>query len=138
MGYEWDPSLETGHETIDSQHKQLIVAVNNIFDACCRGDGDVEIINTLDFLNAYIVKHFSDEENIMLEYSYPDYEYHRRYHEMFKVDVRNMTKKLKQEGANELLVEEVLHSITDWLLNHIKGDDFRLATYILAVAVNKK
>ncbi|MDR1915735.1 MAG: hemerythrin family protein [Synergistaceae bacterium] len=130
MAYEWDPSLETGHEVIDSQHQQLIAAVNNIYDACCCGNRDVELTNTLDFLNCYIVKHFSEEERIMIEYGYPDYEYHRRYHEMFKVDIRDMTRKLMQDGVSESIVKEILGSIIDWLINHIKSDDFRFTACI--------
>jgi hemerythrin len=62
MAYDWDEKLETGNEKIDRQHKQLITALNKLIDACGEGKGSDELENTLEFLNAYIVKHFSDEE----------------------------------------------------------------------------
>jgi hemerythrin len=130
MPYSWDVSLETGNQLIDGQHKQLINAVNSLLDACQKGRGQEEMVNTLEFLNAYIVKHFSDEEKLMVADDYPDYPCHRGYHEAFKVVVRDFTKDMLREGPTDEMVGKVKTIIVDWLLNHIKGDDFKLASYI--------
>jgi len=34
MRYDWTSDLETGNNTIDEQHKQLIAAINNLLEAC--------------------------------------------------------------------------------------------------------
>jgi hemerythrin len=133
MAYNWDGSLETGNQLIDGQHKQLIAALNNLLDACRSGHGQEELVKTIEFLNGYIVKHFSDEQKIMVKYKYPDYEIHKRYHEDFKVTVRALTKQLSEKGATDELVGNVHTSIADWLLNHIKGDDFKLAAFLVTI-----
>jgi hemerythrin len=130
MAYQWDSSLETGHEKIDNQHKQLIAALNNLIDASSTGKGDQEIFKTLDFLTGYTIKHFADEEKIQVEYDYPDYLVHKRYHDEFKVTVGEMTKEIQKQGPTETLIGEVTGAIGAWLLNHIKGDDFRMAAYV--------
>jgi hemerythrin len=130
MAYLWDSSLETGHEKIDNQHKQLIAALNSLIEASAGGKGDVEIFKTLDFLTGYTIKHFSDEEKIQIEYEYPDYLIHKRYHDEFKVTVGEMTKQIQKEGPTEVLIGQVTNAIGSWLLNHIKGDDFRMAAYV--------
>ena len=132
--YEWDSSLETGHDKIDLQHKQLIAAVNRLLDSCSEGKGTDELSNTLEFLNSYIIKHFSDEEKLMRFYKYADFERHRWYHEEFKKDVRELTSRLLAEGPSEMLIGRVSSAIVDWLLNHIKGDDFKFASSIAPVA----
>ena len=130
MWYEWSSDLETGNSAIDNQHKQLIVAINNLIQACKNGTGQQELGNTLEFLNGYIIKHFDDEEKLMRQSQYAGYGEHRAYHESFKSVVLDLTKQLMEEGPTESLIGEVHTNIVDWLLNHMKGDDFRLASYL--------
>ncbi|MDR1858065.1 MAG: bacteriohemerythrin [Treponema sp.] len=130
MAYQWDSSLETGHAKIDGQHKQLISSLNSIIDASREGKGKDEIFKTLDFLTGYTIMHFSTEEKLQVEYDYPDYRIHKGYHDDFKVTVGELTKRLVDEGPTEELIGTVTETIGNWLLNHIKGDDFRMAAYV--------
>jgi len=130
MAYQWDTSLETGHAKIDNQHKQLITALNSIIDASREGKGRDEIFKTLDFLTGYTIMHFSTEEKLQVDYDYPDYLIHKRYHDEFKGTVGELTKRLVDEGPTEELIGSVTTTIGNWLLNHIKGDDFRMAAYV--------
>ena len=130
MAYQWDTTLETGHSKIDNQHKQLIAALNSIIEASQEGKGSEEIFKTLDFLTGYTVMHFSTEEKLQVQYGYPDYLIHKRYHDEFKVTVGELTKKLVDNGPTEGIIGEVTTVIGNWLLNHIKGDDFRMAAFV--------
>lgn len=84
MAYTFTKDLETGNPLIDSEHRQLIDAVNNLLAACSTGKGRAELANTAKFLQDYTAKHFGDEEKLQLQNQYPDYVNHRRYHEEFK------------------------------------------------------
>ncbi|MCL2138451.1 MAG: bacteriohemerythrin [Treponema sp.] len=130
MAYKWDSALETGHLKIDNQHKQLIAALNDIIEASQQGKGEETIFKTLEFLTGYTVMHFATEEKLQLEYNYPDYQIHRRYHDEFKVTVQELTMRLQKEGPTAELIATVTTAIGNWLLNHIKGDDFRMAAFI--------
>ena len=132
MRYEWVSILETGNSMIDNHHKQLFNTLNELMEMEPSPDGRAELEHALEFLNAYIVKHFSDEESLMDLYRYPDGEYHRRYHREFTETVRIFTKRLLSEGASRGLLDEVGESVANWLLHHIKGDDFKLAAYVKA------
>jgi len=133
MIYEWDSNLETGNEQIDKQHKNLVIALNNIFDAFQQGKGREEIFNSLDFLTAYTIIHFTDEEELQIKYDYPGYSAHKKTHDDFKVTVENLTQRLKDEGPSEGLVVTVITTIGDWLLKHIRHDDLDIAVYIRSV-----
>jgi len=37
MAYDWDSSLETGHQKIDNQHKQLVSTLNSLDDEPHQG-----------------------------------------------------------------------------------------------------
>jgi hemerythrin len=132
MGYQWDSSLETGYALVDNQHKQLVQAVNDLMEASKSGKGSEAVFQTLDFLTGYTIKHFKDEETLQKKFDYPDFLNHKRIHEDFKGTVGDLTQRLRAEGPSEALVQEVSTSIGSWLLNHIKGDDFRMAAFVKA------
>jgi hemerythrin len=134
MAYQWDSSLETGYELVDNQHKQLIKALNSLVEASQSGQGDNAVMQTVDFLTGYTIKHFADEEKLQKQYDYPDFLNHKRIHDDFKVTVKGMTDRLIKEGPTSELVTEVSSAVGAWLLNHIKGDDFRMAAYVKARA----
>jgi len=130
MAYSWDATLETGYPKVDNQHKQLVSAVNNLMQANESGKGDKAVMETLDFLTGYAVKHFADEEQLQRDYEYPDYLNHKRIHDEFKLVVNEFCKRVKNEGPTTELINEVSSTIGAWLIHHIKGDDFLMAAYV--------
>lgn len=130
MAYVWSKDLETGDARIDVQHKQLIEAINELLAACATGHGRDELDKTTQFLLDYTVKHFSDEEKLQVMSQYPDYANHKKYHEAFKVVVKDLVDQLKAEGPTIALVGKVNSSIAGWLLNHIKKEDVKVAAHI--------
>jgi hemerythrin len=135
--YKWDASLETGYEEIDNQHKQCVVAVNKTIEAVKQGKGKEAIKKTLDFLAGYIIIHFMAEEELMYNNNYSDYSIHRRYHEEFRVTVGELIERFVSEGPTDELINVVIYTIGDWLVNHIKGDDFRMAAFIKTKKTNE-
>lgn len=130
MAYQFSPDLETGNNTIDSQHRQLIQAINDLLAACASGKGRAELEKTTKFLFDYTSKHFADEEQLQQKSRYPDYIQHKRYHEAFKATVSSLSKKLSEQGPTITLVGEVNSAIAGWLLNHIKREDTKVAAHI--------
>ena len=132
MAYQWDSSLDTGYEKVDNQHRQLVIALNNLVEAGKGGNVSNAVMDTLEFLTGYTVKHFADEESLQVEFSYPDYPNHKRIHDEFKVKVAGLVEKVMKEGPTEPVIDEVSSAVGAWLLNHIRGDDFRMAAFVKA------
>lgn len=132
MAYLFTPDLETGNALIDQEHKQLIQAINGLLDACARGVGRTQLQRTAIFLQDYTTKHFSDEETLQQESCYPDFSNHHQYHEDFKQVVADLMGRLNQEGPTLPLVNEVNTALADWLINHIKSQDKKVAAHIQA------
>ncbi|WP_461257916.1 bacteriohemerythrin [Treponema sp. R80B11-R83G3] len=130
MDYKWDKSLETGHEKIDEQHKQLFATLNKIIEESQQGRGKDEIYKTLDFLSQYTIMHFLMEEKLQKEYGYPDYATHKKSHDDFKATVKELTNTLIEKGPQKELIDTAVKTVGDWLILHIKGSDIKMAAYL--------
>ena len=54
MVYQFTKDLETGNAAIDSEHRQLIQAINDLLSACSSGKGRGELEKTTHFLSRRI------------------------------------------------------------------------------------
>lgn len=131
MYAEFDESLVTGNETIDSQHKELIDKINKLVACCEDHSSKLEAIRMLDYLSDYTDFHFSAEEKLQEEVSYPGLAEHRKQHEDFKKSVSELHEMLEEEeGPTDAFVEAVNKNVINWLYRHIKGFDCSVASYI--------
>ena len=130
MNFTWSSALETGHAIIDSQHKELINAVNSFLAACMQGAAADKVGATLDFLASYTKKHFSEEEALQLKSHYPDYANHRQYHEHLIKVIADLSAELKQSGATPSLTNKVIRNVGEWLVSHIQQQDTKVAAHL--------
>lgn len=128
--FEFDSSIETGNSIIDGEHKQLIDAMNRMLTACVQGGAALEAENALKFLSQYVEKHFRHEEQLQRQYSYPDYERHKKLHEGYQKVVQNLIAEYRQQGPTPLMLNKLNTNIGGWLINHIKREDRALAAHI--------
>lgn len=130
MYAEFDESLVTGNEMIDGQHKELIEKINKLVACCEQGGGKLEAIKMLDYLSDYTEFHFSAEEKLQEDISYPGIEEHKKQHADFKQAVSELHEMLEEEeGPSDAFVAAVNKNVIDWLYRHIKGFDRSVAEY---------
>ena len=122
---EWDASLETGNPKIDEQHQALIEAFNQLQAAIERGRAREEVSRTLMFLTNYTVAHFRMEEELMDRGAYPDAGRHKRLHHGLVVSLSELMKHYAQGAAS--LTVNTMQFLEGWLVEHIQGEDRRLA-----------
>jgi len=130
MAFKWKDSLTTGNATIDSQHKELVNAANELLEACSQGKGREEIVRTGKFLLSYTKKHFGDEEKLQLKSKYPDYENHKKLHDILVKEVNNLVSDLESQGPTVALVGKINNLISGWVFDHISREDIKVATHI--------
>lgn len=127
----FDESLLTGNELIDTQHKEWFQKINNLIDCCERSSGRVEAIKMLDYMAKYTDFHFSAEEALQEEVSYPEISAHKAKHAEFKKAVEELHEMLEEEeGPTPAFVEAVNKNVVDWLYKHIKEFDASVASFI--------
>lgn len=130
MAYQFTRDLETGNTAIDAQHQQLIAAVNALLEACSKGAGRAQVQHTAQFLLNYTKQHFADEEALQQKSRYPGYLHHKQLHEEFKKTAAALIQKIQQEGPNVANVGQINSLLAGWLIQHIKGEDKKLAAYL--------
>ena len=130
MAYKWSNDLQTGNMQIDTEHKELINAINNLLEACNEGKGRAEIERTVNFLSSYTKTHFTHEEVLQKKYNYPDYNNHKKYHQSFIEAIESIREKLLANGPSIVIVGEVNSKVGNWIINHIKREDVKVAAHI--------
>jgi len=55
MAIQWTENLATGIDTIDEQHKELIVRVNSLLDACQQGKGKLVMTGLLNYCERQVI-----------------------------------------------------------------------------------
>lgn len=129
MRYTLTPDLMTGNQLIDSEHKELFTAINNLLDACSQGKGRENVMNTAKFLESYVKKHFSDEEHLQVQTKYPGYLSHKTFHDGYKKQISQIVSQLTQEGASMKTLGQINQAAAT-LMSHISIEDRKLAKYV--------
>ncbi|MGD0586444.1 MAG: bacteriohemerythrin [Oryzomonas sp.] len=134
MGIAWRESLAIGVPEIDRQHKELLSRFDSLLKACEAGKGTGELQKLLGFLDDYVVRHFSDEEDIQRNRNYPGYAAHKREHEGFIARLKTLQDEIKADGVALHHVTETNNMLLKWLINHIAKVDGELGAYLRAHA----
>ena len=121
----WSRSLETGMEKIDAQHKQLFEQMDILLDSASAGRHK-EVIN---FLDQYIIRHFSDEQKMHAEFKYPKASAHKGYHEEYVKLFREIKERFLKEGLTSSVRLDFNKTVAGWLITHILHQDKDFAKF---------
>ncbi len=128
----WKEVYETGILALDNEHRELVAAVNRLFEAVRDKRGDEVLTETLGTLEDYVLKHFQNEERLLEQYKYPDIETHRRAHAELIAAVAEM--KERSSSEKETLAKDLLKFLRTWILDHIVEVDKKYGPFLEARA----
>lgn len=129
LRYELTDDLLTGNSLIDSEHRQLFAAINELMEACSQGTGRDKIMSTAQFLTSYVNKHFGDEERLQVTSQYPGYTAHKQFHDGYKRQLGDVSQELIKEGPTVKALGD-LNRIVGVLVSHIRTEDKKLARHV--------
>ena len=135
MGFEWTPELSVGFPDIDNQHEELLKRFNKLQEACREGREREEVRHLFDFLDHYVLQHFTDEERIMLDSRYPDIMSHQQEHLDLITKLRKLKRQMHEYSISSSLISEISQTMFDWIVTHIQNTDVRLGLYLAEKAV---
>jgi hemerythrin len=128
----WDDSIALNIGEIDSQHKQLVNIINDLFDAMMIVRSSEVIGDILNRLIDYTKYHFTTEEMYFDQFGYSESEEHKEEHKYFLEQVA-VFKKAFDEGKTKLddsdapLAVDLFKFLKNWLVNHIQVSDKKYA-----------
>lgn len=128
----WKEVYETGILALDNEHRELVAAVNRLFEAVRDKRGDEMLTETLVKLEDYVLKHFQNEERLLEQYKYPDIENHRQAHVELIAAVVEM--KERSFAEKETLAKDLLKFLRTWILDHIVEVDKKYGPFLEARA----
>lgn len=129
MRYEVTKDLETGNAIIDGEHRELFRAVNELMDACGKGQGRVSMEPALKFLLDYVNKHFAHEEQLQLQSHYPNMAAHRQFHAEYKRKLQEIASKIPPAGPSVVDLGN-LNTHIGILVSHVKTEDKKLGAFL--------
>ncbi|MBI5231076.1 MAG: hemerythrin domain-containing protein [Coriobacteriales bacterium] len=125
----WDPSMETGHEEIDRQHREIIGLIDEL-RVVEQADEVPAIAGALVHVMDLTVVHFRMEEDLMGEVDYPAHLQREMIdqHDEFKSYAR--LRVIEFSAANSTAIEPLGSFIRTWLVGHEFGLDRKLVDWI--------
>jgi hemerythrin-like metal-binding protein len=127
MYIHWDKAYETNQPLIDTEHRLLMLFFRKLDVALKTQESEETIRKIILETSKFVEFHFISEENVMRETDYPGIDRHRKVH-------RELLSKLEKKTAKLALhheyPEDLLSFWVDWLIDHIAGEDQRLAEHV--------
>ncbi len=130
---EWTEDLAVGIATIDMQHKELFVRINNLLLAIKEHRCRSEIDGTIKFLDDYAVFHFAEEEKRMAEAGYGGLAEHKKDHAVYLKNIADLKREADQprvSGVSYELSVTANQIIVDWIVDHIMKIDKKFGQYM--------
>ena len=117
----WEEKYSVGLSIIDEEHKELIRIMNAAIEAKQHNDNIDEISKLLKQLTVYTLKHFSTEESYMVEFNYPEFQYHKEEHHDFSNKVIEYCNRVIEGDCH--VANEILEYLKTWLVKHFQEAD---------------
>ena len=121
---------------IDSEHSELISRAEKVMESYQNGEAESEIIKLFEYLSAYVLIHFRNEEKLLSDYGYPEIEAHKILHREFKQDVMILQEDIKAHGLTLSSRLKLTHLTSEWIDQHIGTEDKKIADFILNIRKN--
>jgi hemerythrin len=126
----WDPSMSTGLESVDAQHRQLIAWLNDLLAVVSQGRARSEVAAVLERLEGYSATHFRHEEDCMARYKCPAAAQNIAAHKEFVKALAALREELDRDGATAHLIVRIETELLRWFSSHIRRTDTRLAACV--------
>ena len=114
----WSKDLESGHETIDNQHKRLVFQYQQLEDAIQEDHGLDKIAGIALFLHRYVLEHFNTEEQEMLAHDYPEYPEQAEQHDEYKKRIFKFKEHISKYPENPNNIQLAKSILFHWYKDH--------------------
>lgn len=121
VNIKWKVEWESGNRAIDEEHRELVESANSLLYLFLAEAEKDKILPEVDKVLNCIIKHFHDEEQILIVTGYPDYENHAEIHKTL-LDKVFQFKKSYQAGELKL-AEFFSFIVNDLIIGHIQNAD---------------
>lgn len=123
----WEERLNIRVQNIDEQKQKIVEHINKIYTRFNEKADARILFDLLNELGEGLRMHFSLEERIMQQLSYPEIQEHKKLHKLYIRKTLNLRRLVSD--AQENMTKESLSTLGDWLIEHICTEDHRFAPF---------
>lgn len=131
--FNWSSEFDTHIQNIDEHHQQFFSIgrdIEQLLQMNCIGVTDKQLLDIVMNLKEYVSYHFYEEETLMIDYGYPEFEEHKEYHRLFSKRIANTNiPALKENPVGEL--KKIRELLLDMVFGHILVHDKKMADFVL-------
>lgn len=121
--FEWNPSLECGEPTIDSQHRKLMELASKFNEEILNGGDPGLSMKLIENLANYAISHFQHEEKFYERQQFAGLERHIQLHEDLKKKLA--LRILSAKKGQVPMKADMSIFVHDWIVHHIMEEDLR-------------
>jgi hemerythrin len=119
---EWDEKMSVGVKAMDDDHKALVGLLNEMSEALDSEQERKVLGAVLERMIQYTKDHLAREERLLAEHGYPDCTEHHKGHDLMIATALQAQASFRV-GRSEMLSDEMLQFLKNWLESHIMGTD---------------
>jgi diguanylate cyclase (GGDEF)-like protein/hemerythrin-like metal-binding protein len=125
---------DTGFAPIDTEHRTLSEGLENFIEKVNGGKAD-EVGSALATVIAAVAAHFTHEEELMADFSYPLLARHKEAHGLFVGDALRFQAELAKTGVTPNFRRWAVGRLPEWFRYHILAHDMGLGQFLSKAGV---
>jgi hemerythrin len=126
----WNNSYSVKVARCDNDHKKLFSLINTVHDAMSTRQRAQVVQQVVDELADYATYHFAAEESMMEMTKYPELASHRRQHQEFVTQLKQLQQDVIAGKGGQTITVVVF--LNDWLNTHIQHSDQQYSAHLNA------
>lgn len=127
----WDASFSVGVAALDKKHKDLLAALDELYEAMKNGQSKDIIGTTMEKLDYYCHVHLAHEEHFFAKTNYPDAAVHMKEHDDLRKQIMEIQAKCRENmgGADAI---NLMNLLRKWLITHVLTVDQKYTGHLTA------
>ena len=125
----WRDDYSINVKEMDDHHKKLFERANKLSEAISINEEKSALEDALNFLIDYAEYHFSEEENLLKQHGYTNYESHREKHETLMSEILELKEKINK-NYKEMDIEVLIDFFKHWIIEHILTEDRKYGPFL--------
>lgn len=127
----WLEILETGHEEVDREHRQLIEDANAVHVIVAGGGSWPELVATARQMRDRCIVHFATEDKVLKATQFPDLARHLRAHRRILTEINAIVTDMESAETPNRFHWELALSLRGILIDHLLRDDLKYKSHLM-------
>ncbi len=128
--FEWNENYSVGIKEMDNHHKKLFDISSKLHDGMSSGSSDDVLGKVLLELTDYTKFHFTEEEDLMRKYNYPELANHKEEHKELIETLQDLQQQFDERKSELTIIMKTQDFLRDLLVNHTLDHDKKYGPYL--------